>query len=72
MYWRGGGFIDPNAGGGRVGRSAGRVPQGRGGTPTCVPQNDPHDPLIVLNVHKWGSSFAKKTKSPSAPGVQRD
>ena len=25
------------------------------GTPTYIPQNDPHDALIILNTHKWFS-----------------
>ena len=28
-----------------------------GGTPTYKPQNDPHDALIILNIHKWGKKF---------------
>ena len=23
------------------------------GTPTYIPQHDPHDRLIILNIHKW-------------------
>ena len=30
------------------------------GTPTYVPQNDPHDALINLNIHKWGKKFFRK------------
>ena len=30
------------------------------GTPTYVPQNDPHERLIILNVHNWGKKFLKK------------
>ena len=33
------------------------------GTPTYIPQNDPHDPhaLIILNIHNWGKkNFQKK------------
>ena len=33
------------------------------GTPTCIPQNDPHGALIILNIlniHKWGSNCFKK------------
>ena len=41
------------------------------GTPTYIPQNDPHDTLIILNVHKWGTiffqkKFARKLRLPSA------
>ena len=32
-----------------------RVPQGGSvGTSTCIPQNDPHDALIIWNIHNWG------------------
>ena len=38
-----------------VGRSAAGSRGGGGvGTPTCVPQNDPHDALIIWNIHNWG------------------
>ena len=50
-------FIDPNPGGMRVVRSAAGVPRGGGGSagsPTYVPQNDPHDALIILNTHSAG------------------
>ena len=51
-------------GGGRwVGRSAAGVPRGGSvGTPQhTLPQNDPHDALIILNIHKWGTkTFQKK------------
>ena len=31
------------------------VPRGGSvGTPTNIPQNDPHDAPIILNIHKWG------------------
>ena len=30
------------------------------GTPTYIPQNDPHDTLIILNIHNWGKKFFKK------------
>ena len=30
------------------------------GTPTYIPQNDPHDALIILNVHNWGAKFLIK------------
>ena len=29
-------------------------------TPTHIPQNDPHNMLIILNIHKWGEIFFKK------------
>ena len=58
--WKGGGG---GGGGGRwVGRSAGGVPRGWSvGTQTYIPQNDPHDALIILNIHKWGKNFFRKT-----------
>ena len=27
------------------------------GTPAYMPQNEPHDALIILNIHKWGKFF---------------
>ena len=30
------------------------------GTPTYVPQNDPHDALIILNIHKWDKRISRK------------
>ena len=46
-------LVDPILGGWRVGRSAARLPGGGlVGTPTYIPQNDPHDTLIILNMHK--------------------
>ena len=38
------------------------------GTPTYMPQNDPHDVLIILTIHKWGKNLFKKIcfKLPSA------
>ena len=57
----GGGLVDPNLGGRRVGRSAAGLPGGGlVGTPTYIPQNDPHDTLIILNMHKWGKIFFQK------------
>ena len=49
-------------GGGKwVGRSAGRIPRGGSvGTPKYKPQNDPHDALIILNIHKWGKKIFRK------------
>ena len=44
-----------------VGRSAARVHRGGlVGTTTYTPQNDPHDTLILLNIHKWGKKFFSK------------
>ena len=58
MGW--GGFVDPNLGGRRVGRSSAGLPGGGGGTPTYIPQNDLHDALIILNIHKWGLNIFQK------------
>ena len=30
------------------------------GTPTYIPQHDPHDALIILNIHKWVKIFFQK------------
>ena len=30
------------------------------GTPTYIPQNDPHDTLIILNIHNWCKKNSKK------------
>ena len=30
------------------------------GTPTYIPQNDPHETLIILNIHKWGEKIFRK------------
>ena len=30
------------------------------GTPIYTPQNDPHEALIILNIHKWGKLFFQK------------
>ena len=60
-------MVDPNLGGRRVGGSV--------GTPTYIPQNDPHDTLIILNMHKWGKKFFKKicpsTQAPISQGPTR-
>ena len=49
-------------GGGRwVGRSAAGIPRGGSvGTPTYIPQHDPHETLIILNIHKWVKFFSPK------------
>ena len=33
---------------------------GGGGTPTHIPQNDPHDALIILDIHNWGKKLFRK------------
>ena len=55
-------WVSGRGGGGRwVGRSAARVLRGGSvGTPTYIPQNDPHDALITLNIHKWGKKIFRK------------
>ena len=43
------------------------------GTPTYIPQNDPHDALIILNIHKWGTKdFQKKLPISSAHQPRSD
>ena len=38
-----------------------RVPEGVSvDTSTYIPQNDPRNALIILNVHKWGKFFFTK------------
>ena len=41
-------------------QTAGLPRGGGGGTPTYTPQSDPHDALIILNIHSWGKFFQKK------------
>ena len=49
-----------------VGGSGGQPPGSAGGgggsvgTPTYIPQNDPHDALIILNIHDWDKKFFQK------------
>ena len=44
-----------------------RVPRGGSvGTPTYVPQNDPHDALIILNIHNWGKQNFSENICPLA------
>ena len=49
-----------------VGGSGGQPPGSPGGgggsvgTPTYIPQNDPHDTLIILNMRKCGKKIFKK------------
>ena len=42
--------------------SAAGLPGGGGsvGTPTYIPQNDPHDTLIILNIQNWCKKIPKK------------
>ena len=30
------------------------------GTPTYIPQNDPHDALTILNIYNWGKKNFRK------------
>ena len=34
------------------------------GAPTCIPQNDPHGGVIILNRHNWGKTFCQKLFLP--------
>ena len=47
-----------------VGGSGGQAEDSPGGgsvgTPTYLSQNDPHDTLIILNMHKWGKNIFKR------------
>ena len=46
-----------------VGQSAAGVhggERGGGGNPTYITQNNPHDTLIVFNVHNWGKKCFRK------------
>ena len=62
--------------GGGVGGSAGQPSGYSGGggsvgTPTYIPQNDPHDALIILNIHNWGNKkFFTKELAKVRPGGQ--
>ena len=48
-----------------------RGPQGGSvGTPTYIPQNDPHDAQIILNIHKWGKKIFNKKLSISSGSHQ--
>ena len=38
------------------------------GTPTYIPQNDPHDALIIWIIHKWGKRIFLKKTSPISSG----
>ena len=45
------------------------------GTPIYIPQNDPHDALIILNIHKWGKKVFRKicpfAQAPISQGQTR-
>ena len=82
--WKGGGrgggwhkaSVSEGGGGRWVGRSAAGVPRGGSvGTPTYIPQHDPHDALIILNIHKWGKNFSEKicplAQAPISQGQTR-
>ena len=34
--------------------------EGLAGTPTYIPQNDPHDALIIWHIHNWGKKIFRK------------
>ena len=61
------GFVFPGSWRARGARSQ-RLAGGGGGLRGCwsvgipqyVPQSDPHDALIILNIHKWGDIFFQK------------
>ena len=48
--------------GGQVGRPVRRqaLQGGSVGTPIYIPQNDPHDALIIWNIHNWGKKISRK------------
>ena len=46
--------------GGSGGQPPGSPGSPGGGGGAVGPQNDPHDMLIIVNMHKWGSKFLKK------------
>ena len=39
------------------------------GTPTYIPQNDSHDALIILNIHKWGKKILPISSGSHQPRV---
>ena len=41
------------------------------GTPKYIAQNDPHDALIILNMHKWGKTFFQKKNRPISIGQKQ-
>ena len=42
------------------------------GPPTYIPQNDPRDTLIILNMHKWGKIFFQNTLPINSGSHQSD
>ena len=58
--------------GGGVGGLAGQPPGSPGagsvGTATYPPQNDPHDALIILNIHNWGKKNCPLAQAPISQG----
>ena len=40
------------------------------GTPTYIPQNDPQDALIILNIHKWSKKNFRKNLPISSSSHQ--
>ena len=61
--------------GGEVGGSASQPPGslegGSVGTPTYIPQNDPHDALIILNIHSRGKKNCPLAQAPISQGQTR-
>ena len=51
-----------------VSRQGPRGGGGSVGTPTYVPQNDPHDTLIILNIHNWGKKNCPLAQAPISQG----
>ena len=61
-----GGGVETAFVGGGGGQGGGSV-----GTPTYTPQNDPHDALTILNVHKWGEEKLKLLSPPIRRGKKQ-
>ena len=60
-------FVDPNPKGRRVGAVSRRGRWGGSvGTPTHIPQNDPRDTLIILNIHNIISGSHQPRSDPEA------
>ena len=59
-------FVDPN-------QSAAGLLQRGGGvrTPTDIPQLDPHDTLIILDLHNWGRKFVQKNSPTTQAAIRQ-